>query len=81
VLGALGKDPDRAGQRRPWAAGAPVVMGDRLDAVADRGGVEPTLAHRRHFRGQGAQRDLVAAAAQLLQDWDQGEQVPTPGVV
>jgi hypothetical protein len=42
VLGALGEDPDGAGQRRRGVGGAPVVVGDNgLDAVADRGGVEP----------------------------------------
>lgn len=79
MLGALGEDPDGAGERRARVTGAPVVVGEGLHPATDRRRIEPSGLHRRHLGGKRAHGDLVAAAVQLVQDRDEREQVPAAG--
>jgi hypothetical protein len=60
-------------------SGTKVAQLDRFDRWRDRAGVEAARAHRLDLAIERAQRHLVAAPAQLVEDRRQREEVPAGG--
>jgi hypothetical protein len=68
TVGWIGADGDTARQRLPWVLLLPVVMHERFDRRADRLRIKATQPHQRNFRGQPANRDIVAPAMEPIRN-------------
>jgi hypothetical protein len=79
VLRTGTEDPHGVQQGCARVARAPIVVLDRFDVSADRCRVEAACPHQRHLGRERAQHNLVAAAAQVVQNRGEREQVPARG--